>query len=440
MSEPTGHVEPYKRKVDGEYRVIRGRWRLVVNLQDNTGKRRREVRYFDGGKKDAEAALAEWLVALRRSGRAVTPVSGTVGEWLDEWLRVYVEPKGRDGELALSTVTGYQGIVRRYLKPELGSVALKRLKAEQVTALYNTMGAPKAEGGGGLSPRTRELTHVVLRAAIGKAMEIGRVRGNVLEKGRGVDRPKVRQRDVTALEADDAVKLLEALAGSEDADVRRLYLPAFLALVTGMRRGEVLALGWDAVKLPKADGVGGMITVRRSWDKGAAKGLPIERYRLKPPKNGKERYVDVGPEVVAVLRAEKARYAERRLAAGESWHTSATTSSGAVVNWGELVISDANGFPWWPDTFSSVWGAYCRENSVKCRFHDLRATSGSLSLEGGSDPEVVRQRLGHHNAAFFLTKYAKAMHRAREKDAGIMDGLAARIVPKASTGTNGGHQ
>jgi len=64
-----------------------------------------------------------------------------------------------------------------------------------------------------------------------------------------------------------------------------------------------------------------------------------------------------------------------------------------------------------------------------------------LSPEGGSDPEVVRQRLGHHNAAFFLTKYVKAMLRARRKDAGIMYGLAAQIVePTALAGASSGHQ
>jgi integrase len=439
MSDPTGHVEPYRRKISGEYVTIRNRWRLVVNLHDAHGKRVREVRYFDGGKKGAEASLAEWLVSLRRSGRAVTPVTGAVGEWLDEWLRVYVEPKGRDGELALSTVTGYQGTVRRYLKPAIGEIPLKRLKAEDVTALYNAMGMPKSEGGLGLSPRTRELTHVVLRAALGKAVEIGRVRVNVLERGHGVDRPKVQPREVTALEADDVVTVIESLRTAEGAEVRRLYLPAFLALVTGMRRGEVLALTWDEVTFPKRAGEGGMIAVTRAWDKGSARGLPVERYRIKLPKNGKPRYVDIAPEVVEVLREAKAEHAARKLASGE-WITSAITSAGAVVDWGELVISDDNGMPWWPDTFSKAWGDYCRDNEIKCRFHDLRATSGSFALESGIDPETVRQRLGHHNAAFFLTKYAKAMHRAREKDAGIMGGLASRMTETASTGTNGAHR
>jgi integrase len=438
MSEPTGHVEPYRRRIDGELRTIRNRWRLVVNLREESGKRSREYRYFDGGKREAQAALDEWLVGLRRTGRTAAPITGTLGGWLDEWLRVYVEPKGRDGELAWSTVTGYQGIVRRYLKPELGDTPLKALRAEQVTALYNHMGTPKAEGGCGLSARTRELTHVVLRASLGKALELGRVRVNVLEKGRGVDRPKIRQRDVTALESDEVVALLESVR-SGDPDARRLYLPAFLALVTGMRRGEVLALGWPDVKLPDAGSRSGVVTVRRAWDKGAAEGLPVERYRLKAPKNGKERYVDVGSEVVAVLRAAKADHAARKLAAGSKWCTKATTSTGALVEWGELVICDEWGMPWWPDSFSKAWGTYCAGQGVRCRFHDLRATSGSLALEGGSDPEVVRQRLGHHNAAFFLTKYAKAMHRAREQDAGIMDRLAARLVT-GSTGTDGAHR
>lgn len=434
-----GNVQPYKVKDSdtGEWRPVRNRYKLVIDLGRHDGKRAREVRHFRGGKREAEAALGDWLAELRKAGRAVAPVRGTVGEWLDEWLRDYIEPKVREQELAASTLASYEGTIRRYLKPELGSIELKRLKPEDVTRLYNTMAQSKDESGYGVSARTRELTHVTLRASLKKAVELRRVRVNVLEQGHGVDRPQVKnRRAVNALEESEALALLTRLAEADGPDAR-LFLPAYLALATGMRRGEILALTWDAVKLPPS-GMG-LVTVSRAWDTGSTVGVrsPLERYRLKGPKNGRERFVDVGPDVVAVLRAAKAEHATERLAA-DAWLTGVERPDGSRLEWGDLVVSDEHGVPWWPDSFSSAWHAYCKREGVVCRFHDLRATSLSLALAGGADAEQVRTRAGHHSAAFFLERYAKAMHRARERDAGIINSLVAQVPQR--TGTNNGHQ
>ncbi len=356
----------------------------------------------------------------------------TVGQWLDEWLESYVEPRTRDGELARSTASGYRGHVQRYLKPEIGSIELRRLGPEHVCTLYRTMGAPRAEGGYGLSVRTRELTHVTLRMALDRAVALGRVEHNVLTAG-GVDRPRVHRRRVTALERDEAVAVLAALAG-DTGPGHRLFVPALLALTCGLRRGEVLALRVSDVALPSPNRRGrlGTLTVCRAWDKTDDPRIghaPLERYNIREwPKSGHERYVDVPSEVVGILREALAERAAARRAAGVDWRTGGIRADGTRIEWGELLVCDAYGRPWWPDSFSSAWHQWCRKQGVTCRFHDLRATSGSISLAAGIDPEVVSARLGHHSAAFFLEHYAKAMHSARVADAAIMGELVTEAL------------
>ena len=357
----------------------------------------------------------------------------TVAMWLDEWLEVHIEPKARDGELAASTVTTYRGHVRRYLRPHLGALELRRLTAGHVTALYLLMGTPESDGGLGLSVRTRELTHVTLRMALERAVALGRVDRNVLAKGQGVDRPRTRRGPVRALEPAEAADLLRVLGGASGA-AARLFVPVTLALATGMRRGEILALDVRDIALPEASEASalGMITVRRAWDKSddvSSGPDPLARYRMRDwPKSGKERYVDVPPEVVAIVRAAIDERERLRAVAGHAWQTQAVRADGSVLAWGELLVCDVRGRPWWPDSFSSAWYAWARANGLDCRFHDLRATSGSLSLAGGADAEQVSARLGHHSAAFFLEHYAKPMHTARVRDAAIMGELVARGV------------
>ena len=357
----------------------------------------------------------------------------TVGQWLDEWLATYVEPRQRDGELASITVAGYRGHVRRYLKPELGSIELRRLRPEDVSALYFKMGTPRPDGGYGLSPRTRELTHVTLRMALDRAAALGHVERNVLTAGAGVDRPRVHRRRVTALERDEAVRLLAELQ-DERGSARRLFIPALLALSCGLRRGEVLALRTSDITLPSRlrPAALGSLAICRTWDRiedpriGHA---PLERYHIREwPKSGRERYVDVPPEVVRVLRDELARREALKRAAGEDWRTYGIRSDGTRNEWGELLVTDPYGRPWWPDSFSSAWYQWAKKQGIACRFHDLRATSGSISLAAGIDPEVVSARLGHHSAAFFLEHYAKPMHSARVADAGIMGALVAEAL------------
>lgn len=357
----------------------------------------------------------------------------TVGAWLDEWLATYVDPRVRDGELARVTGAGYRGHVERYLKPELGEIALAKLRPEHVTALYRKMGSPRADGGYGLSVRTRELSHVILRMALDRAVALGYAERNVLAGGAGVDRPRVRRRSVTALEREEAVAVLATLARTGD-DARRLFVPALLALSCGMRRGEVLALRISDITLPSRlhPRALGTLTVCRTWDKSVDPRLgyaPLERYSIREwPKSGHERYIDLPPEVVGVLRDALARREITKRVAGADWHTQGVRADGTVITWGELLVSDAYGRPWWPDSFSSAWHQWCVKQGMTCRFHDLRATSGSIALAAGIDPEVVSQRLGHHSAAFFLEHYAKPMHTARVADAGIMGELVAEAL------------
>lgn len=68
-----------------------------------------------------------------------------------------------------------------------------------------------------------------------------------------VSPPRVTRHEQRALDRDQTLKVLEASKGT------RAYIPVLLALATGARRGEILALRWQDVDLEA-----GTITIRRS--------------------------------------------------------------------------------------------------------------------------------------------------------------------------------
>ena len=71
----------------------------------------------------------------------------------------------------------------------------------------------------------------------------------------------------------------------------------WLVMVTGMRRGEVLALRWS-----DADLIAGMLAIRRNYVRSQARGIE------KDTKTHQMRRISLDPQTVAVLSDHRARY------------------------------------------------------------------------------------------------------------------------------------
>lgn len=384
------HVEPYRRGG----RPVPGRWRIVFELErDSRGDRQRRVRTVSAsGKKDAERQMREFMRQMETRDY-IEPSQLMVGQWLEMWLNEYAHLSC----LAQSTMVGYRGVVRRYIEPAIGAIRLQRLDAVAVQRMYNDMTER------GLSARTVIQTHAVLHKALSKAVELRYVPFNTCDKSRGVQRPRIERRELVALEPSEQVALLEA---SRD---QALFLPIWLALYTGMRRSEILALRWEDVDLEK-----GVLRVVRAWDTGPAAGdhsRPEDRYRLKAPKSAYgRRAIDLDPDTVRLLRRRFAEQeAQRKWLLGGTILTSAVNSRGESIEWGNLVVCRADGSPWWPDAFSATWQEFKKATETRARFHDLRRTHGSNLLMSGANPKVVQERLGHHSAAFTLDVYTTVL-------------------------------
>ena len=135
------------------YAVIYG------GIDPATGKERR--RWHPGGPKrrDAERLVNE-LVKRRDDGEYVGPDKTTLGEYLTErWL------PGQRSQLRPSTFDSYERNVRLHVLPRVGATPLQKLTAEDLDRLYAALPSEgrRNGGGGGLSPKTVRLVHLVLQ-------------------------------------------------------------------------------------------------------------------------------------------------------------------------------------------------------------------------------------------------------------------------------------
>ncbi len=296
------------KRGNGEGSISRrkgGGWmgQYIVHTADRSNKRKTVY-----GKTRAEVAskLAKAL-SQREDGLVFDDEGLTVEKYLGLWLKNSVRDTVRT-----STYERNQQIVDLHVVPALGRLKLKALTPAQVRWLY------REKLDQGLSSATVHKMHVVLHKALGQAVRDGLIPRNVTE---AVKVPQVRRKEIEPLSAGETKKLLTTASEAGDR-FEALYV---LAVTTGLRQGELLALRWDDVDLE-----GGVLRVRRTLTR--AKGS----YSLGEPKTARSRRsVSLTASAVEALRAHLDRQLEEIDQMGSGYQDGGlvfATERGTVVN------------------------------------------------------------------------------------------------------------
>jgi integrase len=368
-----------------EYRTKAGpRFLIKYAATRDDGSKRWVLKRGYLTRKAAAEALREQRTKVA-AGTHVNATRMTVGQHMGEWL---------DGlRLKPSTVASYRKNVRLHIEPHIGSVRLDQLTGTRLTALYRKLEQTgRADGKGGLSARTVRYIHTIIHSGLGAAVRDGHLAVNPADKAVPPSASEARSPEIHIWSGEQLRAFLDWSQGLNDE-----HFPAWLLLaMTGMRRGEALALRWCDV-----DFEAGTISVRRSVTLVKTKGAG-EELVIGTPKNGKARVVDLDPQTLAALRSHRSRLASILLALGRD---------------DALVLGTLDGQIRHPENFSGTFKyriAAARkklgEHALpEIRLHDLRHTHASLLLRAGEPVKVVSERLGHASAMITLQVYAHVM-------------------------------
>jgi len=392
------------RKVATQHYVVT----VELGKDPITGTRRREE-HTVRGPLDKAKALDRKLQTAVDNGEYVARSSATVADVCRAWIdKKSMEIAVKEG--SPRTVERYASLLKSAVDT-FGALPVQSLKKEHVQRYY--LDSLKR-----VSATTVHHRHVALQQALDYAVECCIISANPAHK---TAVPKPNRHEPRCLADDETSNLIAAVVGTS------LDVPVRLALATGMRLGEILALRWSDVSLDE-----GLVTVKRTVLELSTKGSDVTF--KKPKSEAGFRTIGIGRGTVAFLRAHSRAQAAQRLEMGPGWANN------------DLVVCNDCGEPVRPSTASRHFGHLVNPPTPKatkrnpnpeprtgplskpCRFHDLRDTYATASIANGHPIKDVSAVLGHAKASFTMDVY---VGRTKGQDRAIADAADERLYGRS---------
>lgn len=367
-----------------------GKYRLYAELgYDAKGKRiRRSKTVKATGPRQLAKLLTDFDLEVSNNAH-IDPTKLTFGVFVDKWRENYAEP-----ELSASTLEVYNGLLKN-ITPVFETKYMKEITTFHIVQYFT---GEKRKGKGSL-----EKKYNILMSIFKYATEWKVIANNPMLD---VDKPKAAKTKIQFYDKDEITKLLLAIKVLEP----RFQLMVKLALVGGLRRGEVLGIAYDQVDFKK-----NRIHIKRSLQYTKAKGL-----LLKGTKTEDERTVTFPTELMADLQRYYVRQLRDRMEVGKLWKGFKDLNDEDVM----LFVSDEFGVPFQPNAVTRFWGRFMKRTDLKrIRFQDLRHSSASLMLSEGVNMKVLQKRLGHKNIKTTLNIYSHITEKDDEKASDVFKDL-----------------
>jgi len=355
-----------------------GSWRAQVSLK---GRRLSHTAKSQQGARD-------WIRKIQDQidqGLTYDDERTTLGKFMEGWLA------SKKPQLRTASIEQYTKMSKSYILPQLGSSRLKDLGPGRIQELYDEMARS------GKSARTIKLMHVILRMCLEQAKRLGLVARNPSEFCKVPKSPKV---EMSIWDESQVNQFLVSIHGHKNEN---LY---YMALATGMRRGELLGLKWQDV-----DWKNHRILIKRQVSNPEGGGFVFQE----PKTSLGVRSVQLGAGIMERLRSQLRTVDIMRAISRDRW-----------IEY-DLVFPSLIGKPQYGNNISIEFNNLVDQSGLPhIRFHDCRHTAASILLSRGIPPVIVAGMLGH-SISTLLSTYAHFIPDMQDEASRIMDEVTSSI-------------
>jgi integrase len=359
-------------------------WELKFDVGRDSVTGKRKIRYvsFRGTKRQAQVKLAELIAAVGR-GTYVDPSRTTINQLVAERIELW----RNSGRISAKTAERRHQLAKGQIG-RIGSKLVQRLSTLDVEQWHAGMLAD------GLAPRTVRDAHSLLAQALDEAVRHRLVISNVARLQRP---PRVPHQEAEIVPAEQIAPTLAKLEGHP------LHAAVVVAMYTGMRRSEMLALTWADADLDRRT-----LCIERALEETRA-GITVG-----PTKTRRSRTISLPEIVVTALREHRRQQLELRIALGMG-----------KPDGDDLIFPDHDFGYQSPRNFSTAWQRTVKRLGLPpIRWHAWRHTHASMLIDAKVDIATIAKRLGHSSPATTLSTYA---HCFKIGDQAVADAIDALV-------------
>ncbi|OAB43275.1 integrase [Paenibacillus glacialis] len=376
-------------------------YRLIVEVgYGSDGKRIKRTKTIKAsGIREAEKELAKFQVEVE-AGEYIAPEKMTFNNFVIEWREKYGKK-----HLEKKTLETYAHLLKNHICPIFGNKHLDQIKPMHIVSFMmdlELLDARKDGKLGGLSSTSIRFIHRVIKDILDRAVEWRIIKNNPVT---AIKRPKIDPPSVEVYNENEVTKLLYAL--QDEPDHWRMLIT--LALTTGLRRGELLALEWKHINLEKH-----MLEVVQSLSYVDGKNI------IKVPKTKNSfRQVSIPDSLIPELKNYQDQAKMSKENAGDLWEETERF----------FVFTSWNGKPYYHTVPGTWFRRFLKRNNLKkIRFHDLRHTSATLLINQGVHSKTISSRLGHADIRTTMNIYGHALQSIDQAAANTFNTI---LSPKA---------
>ena len=360
--------------------------------KDGRWEGRQIVVYDENGKAKTKSVLAktkaeclEKLKQLQNSCGTAKPLKikpdMRFGDWIGYWYETHCRPTIRP-----TTQKSYEEWIYVHVIPGLGHIHLNKLTQADCQKFLNEM---KANGrkihrdtkGPGMSERSVRNCYHVIRMSLERAIKDGLIKKNPIL---GCKLSPPEQKEMKVLSREEIQRFLL------QAKAEGMYELFLLELTTGLRRGELLALRWDDLNIRT-----GELHINKQVYPVGGKLITSE-----PKTKAANRTIILPPAMVEVL-LEYRKGVFSDLMFPSRIKPDQPIDPGYVRKRLQVILE--------------------RSGCKRIRFHDLRHTFATISLEHGMDIKTLSAIIGHISSRTTLNIYTHITSEMQENAAVSID-------------------